>query len=118
MDMGERRNFERMVRSASISYRRMEYIVDDEMLDGTMLDCSSGGVRFTVTETYMKNDQLLMELEFDGWVDNGEKWLWTDNGDDIGVLRVIGAVMWCKKSSDLLGNYEVGVRFTGRVKAE
>ena len=71
----ERREFDRLIKSASVKYRRLESLGGyDEMLCATMLDCSGGGIRFNAAESCVKNDQVLVELEFDGWLDNGEEW--------------------------------------------
>ncbi len=117
MENQERRVYERLSKNIEIRYREIEALDDEgSMLQGIMLDCSGGGARFEADQSYRKNSQLLIELEFDGWNDAGGEWVRTGISVDKGQLRVLGAVMWCRGISDKPGSFELGVRFTGSFK--
>jgi hypothetical protein len=114
METAERRQYERLKKKREVHYREIA-AVDDQglMLQGTMLDCSGGGIRFETEQAHEKNRQLLLELEFDGWNTEGEEWIRTGMERDKGKIRVLGAVMWCQEISGRPGSFELGVRFTG-----
>lgn len=113
----ERRRHGRFDKRSTILYRRFEDIAKDKKAQrGELCDFSGGGVRFLANQQLDKNSQLILELDFSGWQDEGEDWIQTGNPADIGRLRAIGQVMWCAEDAAQPGRYEVGVRFTGRVR--
>ncbi len=113
----ERRRHGRFDKRSSILYRRFEDIAKDKNAQrGKLCDFSGGGVRFLANQQLDKDSQLILELEFAGWQEDGEEWTRTGNPSDIGRLKAIGAVMWCAKDASQPNKYEVGVRFTGRIR--
>lgn len=113
----ERRQHDRFHRRSTIYYRRFEDIAKDTKAQrGNLCDFSGGGARFLATQAIDKGTQIILELEFAGWVEDGEEWTQTKDPGDIGSLKAIGAVMWCSEDLSQPGKYEIGVRFTGRVR--
>jgi len=113
----ERRLHGRFHKRSTILYRRFEDIAQDKHAQrGELCDFSGGGVRFLANQELEKNSQLILELDFSGWQEDGEEWIQTGDPGDIGRLKAIGAVMWCAKESEQPAKYEVGVRFTGRIR--
>ena len=117
MTTTERRKFERLEKEGVLHYQKLESLQGEgTWYQATMLDFSGGGVRFLGRESFDKSTQLVMDLEFSGWAEQGESWVKTESQDDVGLLRVIGSVMWCVESGNDMAEYEVGFRFTGRIK--
>lgn len=113
----ERRQHDRFRRRSAISYRRFEDITKNTHAQrGHLCDFSGGGARFLANQAITKGTQIILELEFTGWVEDDDEWTQTGDPGDIGVLKAIGAVMWCANDSAQPGKYEIGVRFTGRVR--
>lgn len=113
----ERRRHGRFDKRSSILYRRFEDIAKDKHAQrGELCDFSGGGVRFLANQELTKGSQLILELDFAGWQEDGEEWVKTGNPADLGKLKAIGEVMWCTKDSDQPTKYEAGVRFTGRIR--
>ena len=112
----ERRRHGRFDKRQAILDRRFEEIAKDKRAQhGELCDFSGGGVRFLADQALEKSSQLILELDFPGWQDDGEEWTQTGDPSDIGRLKAIGAVMWCSKAAAQPSKYEVGVRFTGRI---
>ena len=112
----ERRRHGRIDKRLTILYRRFEDVAKDKHAQrGELCDFSGGGVRFLANQELEKSSQLILELDFPGWQDDGEEWTQTDNPADIGRLKAIGAVMWCANADSQSAKYEIGVRFTGRI---
>ena len=112
----ERRRHGRFDKRLTILYRRFEDIAKDKRAQrGELFDFSGGGARFLANQELEKNSQLILEVDFVGWQDDGEEWSQTGNPADVGRLKAIGAVMWCTKAASQPTKYEVGVRFTGRI---
>ncbi len=113
----ERRRHDRLDKNFSIRYRRLEDLSDDVPdMEGELLDIGGGGARFLGSESLSKNTQLTMVLEFPGWmVADGDEWTITRNSNDVGILKVIGRVMWVAPCESDLGKYEIGVSFSGRI---
>jgi len=113
----ERRRHDRFHRSSSISYRRFEDITKDAHAQrGNLCDFSGGGVRFLANQAIAKGTQIILELEFTGWVEDDDEWTNTGNPADVGTLKAIGEVMWCAGDTAQPGKHEIGVRFTGRIR--
>ncbi len=113
----ERRSHERLPKEAVISYRLFEELpLSNSSRRGQLCDFSGGGVRFLAAEPFVKGTQLVLELTFKGWRAAAQNWLWTGNNSDEGILKALGAVMWCASTPDNEQfEFEVGVRFTGRL---
>jgi c-di-GMP-binding flagellar brake protein YcgR len=113
----ERRRHDRLGKRLSILYRGFEDIAKDKHAQrGELCDFSGGGARFLANQELHKGSQLILELDFVGWQEDGEEWVQTGNPADLGKLKAIGEVMWCANTSDQPTKHEVGVRFTGRIR--
>ena len=115
--MKEHRQYERLQAKSTILYRQMDDLVGST--DGhsaRLCDFGGGGVRFLTNEMLAKNLQLVLDLEFAGWRNSSDEWIWTGQESDVGKLKALGMVMWCSTNDKNSGLYEVGVRFIGRVK--
>ena len=111
----ERRSHERLPKEAVISYCLFEELpLSASRRQGKLCDFSGGGVRFLAAESLTKGTQLVLELTFKGWQAADQNWLWTGNNSDEGILKALGAVMWCASTPDK-EQFELGVRFTGRL---
>ncbi len=109
----ERRSHERLPKEAVISYCLFEELpLSASRRQGKLCDFSGGGVRFLAAEPFTKGTQLVLELTFKGWRAADQNWLWTGNNTDAGILKALGAVMWCASTPDK-EQFELGVRFTG-----
>lgn len=113
----ERRRHDRFARRLFILYRGFEDIDKDKHAQrGELCDFSGGGVRFLANQELTKGSQLILELDFAGWQEDGDEWVQTGNQADLGKLKAIGEVMWCAQESAQPTRHEVGVRFTGRIR--
>jgi len=113
----ERRRHGRFGKHSSLLYRRFEDIAKDKHAQrGELYDFSGGGVRFRANQALDKGSQLILELDFVGWQEDGDEWIQTGNPADLGRLKAIGEVMWCATDSSQPNKHEVGVRFTGRIR--
>jgi hypothetical protein len=111
-----RRKHERVARDNTIRYSHLLDLTK-ELTEKTapLLDIGGGGLRFQTEELLEKNTQLVIIVEFPGWETDENNWLSSNNSTDIGVLKVIGIVMWSVPSENDPEQYEVGVRFSGRI---
>lgn len=113
----ERRRHDRLGKRSSLLYRGFEDIAKDKHVQrGELCDFSGGGVRFLANQELNKGSQLILELDFVGWQEDGDEWTQTGDPADIGTLKAIGEVMWCSKNNAQPPRHEVGVRFTGRIR--
>nr|MBF0222059.1 PilZ domain-containing protein [Desulfobulbaceae bacterium] len=113
----ERRQHSRLDRTSTIRYQPLQHLASQgEMKAAELCDFSGGGIRFLTDEPLPKNEQLVIELHFTGWSEKDDDWIRTGNDNDVGNLNAIGAVMWCSKSKEATGRYEIGLRFTGRLR--
>ncbi len=115
-DSQEKRHYERVTKKATIVYHHIDDITNQE--DGhlaELCDFSGGGARFITDELLLKNSQLMLNLNFDGWQIDNEELVWTGKDEDVGKLKALGQVMWCSQK-DTNETYEIGVRFIGRVQ--
>lgn len=115
----ERRQYDRLVKSGSISY----WLASggqpaDTVCQGTILDLGAGGVRFLVDRQIAKNSLLGMSLEFFGWRLEEETLIATGDRSDVSVMEVLGYVMWQTPSEGETDKYETGVRFSNRLVKE
>jgi len=113
----ERRRHSRFDKRSFLLYRGFEDISREKRAQrGELCDFSGGGVRFLANHALDKGSQLILELDFSGWQEDGDEWVQTGDPADLGVLKAIGEVMWCAEDSSQPTKHEVGVRFTGRIK--
>ena len=113
----ERRRHGRFNKRTTILYRRFEDISQNKRAQrGELCDFSGGGVRFLASQALEKHSQLILELDFVGWLEEGDEWVQTGDPGDISKLKAIGAVMWCTTAEEQPDKFEVGVSFTGRVR--
>lgn len=113
----ERRQEERVARNLFVRFTRLEDLqADVPYRDGQLLDISGGGLCFLAEEALPLGSQLVMVLEFPGWLAAADgKWIATKVEEDVGVLRVVGMVSWVAVSRAKPDRYETGVCFSGMV---
>ncbi len=113
----ERRQEERVARNLFVRFTRLEDLqADVPYRDGQLLDISGGGLCFLAEEALPLGSQLVMVLEFPGWLAAADgKWIATNVEEDVGVLRVVGMVSWVAVSRAKPDRYETGVCFSGMV---
>lgn len=113
----ERRQHSRLDRASTIRYQPLQNLAaQDKMRPAVLCDFGGGGIRFLTDERLQKNEQLVIELHFSGWREKDDDWTRTGNDNDVGNLNAIGAVMWCSESNESSGKFEIGLRFTGRLR--
>ncbi len=113
----ERRQEERVAKNLFVRFTRLEDLqADVPYRDGQLLDISGGGLCFLAEESLPLGSQLVMVLEFPGWLAAADgKWIATKVEEDVGVLRVVGMVSWVAVSRAKPDRYETGVCFSGMV---
>lgn len=114
----ERRQHERLEKSFTIYYRRLEDLSLTEMPDveAEIVDIGGGGLCFLNDEPLEISTQLVITLEFSGWLADMDEWVITRSPSDVGVLKVVGMVVRVAVSKIHPDKFEIGVRFTGRVR--
>ena len=117
MDDRERRRHERMEKDLAVHYCRLERF-GDTGLDGRgeLLDISGGGLCFLAGTAIELGAQLVIMLEFPGWLANGDQWIATKNEEDVGTLYVVGMVVWVAVSRKEPTRYDIGVQFSGIIR--
>lgn len=113
----ERRQEERVAKDLFVRFTRLEDIqADIPYREGQLLDISGGGLCFLTEEALTLGSQLVMVLEFPGWLAAADgKWIATKVEEDVGVLRAVGMVSWVAVSRSRPDYYETGVSFSGMV---
>ncbi|OGQ85550.1 MAG: hypothetical protein A2512_00845 [Deltaproteobacteria bacterium RIFOXYD12_FULL_56_24] len=113
----ERRQEERVAKDLFVRFTRLEDIqADIPYREGQLLDISGGGLCFLTEEALPLGSQLVMALEFPGWLAAADgKWIATKVEEDVGVLRAVGMVSWVAISRSRPEYYETGVSFSGMV---
>lgn len=113
--MGEddRRRFKRKKKQSVMSFHVIDGKDFDETQEVAVVDCSHGGVRFTSKKSIDKNTRLYIKLASEDW---GEELTYFCKDVGIGLVEVIGAVMWCLESENRPGEYEVGTRFVEQIE--
>lgn len=112
MGQDDRRKFSRKKKQSVISF----HVIDDskpKVQEGEVVDGSSGGVRFKAQKAMPKNTRLYIKLDSDEW---GEELTYLCKSDDLGLVEVVGSVMWCLENNERPGEFEVGTRFLGQVE--
>jgi len=122
-DMGiqvneDRRQHDRLERSFTIQYRRLEELStqDTEDIEAEIIDIGGGGLCFLSDEPIEISTQLVLVLEFSGWLADMDEWVITRKSDDVGVLKVVGMVVRVAMNKTQPDKFEIGVRFTGRIR--
>ncbi|MFA7383238.1 MAG: PilZ domain-containing protein [Desulfurivibrionaceae bacterium] len=113
----ERRQEERVAKDLFVRFTRLEDIqADIPCREGQLLDISGGGLCFLTEQALPLGSQLVMALEFPGWLAAADgKWIATKVEEDVGVLRAVGMVSWVAVSRSRPDYYETGVSFSGMV---
>lgn len=113
----ERRQEDRVAKDLFVRFTRLEDIqADIPYREGQLLDISGGGLCFLTEEALTLGSQLVMVLEFPGWLAAADgKWIATKVEEDVGVLRAVGMVSWVAVSRSRPDYYETGVSFSGMV---
>lgn len=111
----ERRSYERLEKEFAFHYTLLSDLANAELTEqGVILDIGGGGLRFLSSEKWNKNEQLLMQLDFEGWRIEGVNCVVCDKGEGCGSMLVVGSVMWSAETANE-EQFEVGVRFTARM---
>ncbi len=114
--MAERRQHDRVSKNLTVRYTKLEDLVKDiPFQEGELVDMGGGGLCFQASEPVNLGSQLVVVLEFPGWQAAGGKWVATKAEEDVGVLQVIGMVVWVAASREKPGCYDIGLRFSGMV---
>ncbi len=115
--MGEddRRKFKRKKRQSVISFHLIEEKGKDKTQEGIVVDCSQGGVRFKSKKSIDKNTRIYIKLDSEDWGDE-LTYFCKDTDSEIGLVEVIGSVMWCLENENNPGEFEVGTRFIGQIE--
>ena len=114
----EKRRYDRLNKSYKVLYRGMADIATPSAAqEGVVIDVGGGGLSFLAGQPIEKGSQLVLLVEFTGWVaqDNGD-WVVTHNDSDVAELEVVAEVIRYTVSASVPGRFEIGVRFRGRVK--
>jgi c-di-GMP-binding flagellar brake protein YcgR len=114
---GERRKHPRLDKIIKMRYQRMESLSEKTpYLEGVLLDISSGGLRFLANNPLEINTQLVIVLQFPGWLNADEHWLPAGDNGETGVLQALGQVLRVQASQNEPGKYEIGVQFSSQLQ--
>jgi PilZ domain len=111
MGTDDRRRFKRQRKQSIVHFQVVESKGEpgpDQ--EGTMLDYSLGGMRFSAKEPIKKNTKIYIKLESEEW---GKELTVVWRNPNRSLMEVIGSVMWCLESPETPGEFEVGARFVG-----
>jgi len=116
--IAERRRFDRLEKEFAFRYTVFEDLAHATLEEkGLILDIGGGGLRFLSSRRWMKNEQLLMKLDFEGWqIDDAGNVSIQSCGDCTSML-VIGSVMWSTETAQE-DQFEIGIRFTARMHTD
>ena len=114
----EKRRYERLSKSYKVLYRRMVDLASPSSAqEGVVIDVGGGGLSFLAGEPLEEGSQLALLVEFSGWVtDESGDWVATHDENDVAELEVIAEVIRYSVSQTVPGRFEIGVRFSGRIK--
>jgi len=114
----DRRQYKRVEKRFTISYCRLEnmHMSETPEQEAEILDIGGGGLCFLSENPIELSTQLVILLEFSGWLADMDDWVITMNSSDVGVLRVVGMVVRVAVSRTNPDKFEIGIRFTGRVR--
>ena len=113
MGQDDRRKYQRNKKQSVISFHIITEDGTEKTRKALVVDGSQGGVRFRSDESISKNTKLYIKLDSEDW-GNELTYYCKDNG--LGLVEMIGSVMWCLENDETPGEYEVGTRFVGQVE--
>jgi hypothetical protein len=114
----ERRKHPRLDKVIKMRYQKMENISrKDPYLEGVLLDISSAGLRFLAPKPLEINSQLVIVLEFPGWLTADNQWT-PDDQAEMGVQQALGQVLRVQASQTEPGQFEVAVQLSGQLHEE
>ena len=110
----EKRSYARVSSPGTLYYRLHGEGAGRSLQEADLVDYSIAGVRFFSSEELRKNVSVLIQLNLRNLGGDEREWrtLWEHQETD--TLLLVAAVMWCQRSSEREGYYEVGTRFTGK----
>jgi len=113
--MGEddRRRHSRKKKQSIVSFHLIQGNGDNTSRKAELIDGSRGGVRLRTKESLSKNTRLYIKLDSEDWGDE-LTYLCKDGG--LGLVEVLGSVMWCLESDNTPGEYEIGTCFINQVE--
>jgi len=110
MGQDDRRKYSRRSKQSIISFYVIEENGNKHTHEGVVVDGSTGGVRFRAKRSLKKNTRLYIKLQSEDW---GDELTYHIKKNDLGLIELIGSVMWCLETQDSPGEFEVGTRFLG-----
>lgn len=113
MGQDDRRKYHRRSRQSIISFHLVEKSGEEKTQQATIVDSSTGGLRLRTRRSMAKNTRIYIKLDSEEW---GEELTVHCRDGALGLVEMIGSVMWCLESRDSPGEYEVGTRFLGQVE--
>ncbi len=113
MGQDDRRKYQRKEKQSVISFHIITEDGEEKIRKALVVDGSQGGVRFSTDESISKNTRLYIKLDSDDWGDE-LTYCCKDNG--VGLVEMIGSVMWCLEKDDAPGEYEIGTRFISEIE--
>jgi len=116
--IAERRRYDRLEKEFAFRYTVFDDLAHATLEEkGLILDIGGGGLRFLSSQRWIKNEQLLMKLDFEGWqIDDSGNVTIQSRGDCTSML-IIGSVMWSAETAQE-DQFEVGIRFTARMHTD
>lgn len=113
----ENRKYERIEKNLAIRYGILEDFARNSFdMEGELLDIGAGGLHFLASEAIEISTPLVMQLEFPGWLAFEDKWIATKNDKDLGILQVIGMVVWVSVSHEYSDKFDIGISFSGVIR--
>lgn len=113
MAQDDRRKHHRRSRQNIISFHIIEDTGEEKSQQATVIDSSGGGLRLRTQKSLGKNTRIYITLDSEEW---GEELTVHCRDEALGLVEMIGSVMWCLESRDNPGEYDVGTRFLGLVE--
>jgi len=116
--IAERRRYDRLEKEFAFRYTVFDDLAHATLEEkGLILDIGGGGLRFLSSQRWIKNEQLLMKLDFSGWQIDESGNVTIPSYDDCTSMLVIGSVMWSAETAQE-DQFEVGIRFTARMHTD
>lgn len=110
----ENRKYERIEKNLTVRYGILEDFAKSSFdMEGELLDIGAGGLHFLAPESIEISTPLVMQLEFPGWLAFEDKWIATKDDKDLGILQVIGMVVWVSVSREYPEKFDIGISFSG-----
>jgi hypothetical protein len=115
----ERRKHPRLDKIIKMRYQKLESISKKmPYLEGVLLDVSSAGLRFLAEQPLDIDSQLVIVLEFPGWLTDDNLWTPADHNDEMGVQQALGQVLRVQASEMEPGKFEVAVQLSGQLQED